>query len=180
MTDKPELTPEQMIAWCDDELSDLSLNRGSKEQADMLAAIRDFIASRAEPVGVAEGVLNSKSNFYTDKIEQLAFELAAELENAELNSNDFVTVNREKLLAISRRVYDRVAASPTPPLSGEWREIESAPINGDLVLGYCPGLKFKYAIVYHDGRYWRNNFNGTTTVRVEKWMPLPEPPKEPA
>ena len=50
MTDTPELKPEQMIAWCDDELSDLSLNRGSKEQANMLSAIR-ALKSTASPEG---------------------------------------------------------------------------------------------------------------------------------
>lgn len=55
-----------------------------------------------------EDVLRSKPDYHNDNIEQLAFELACELEDAELSHNDFVTVNREKLKAIATRVYTKL------------------------------------------------------------------------
>lgn len=51
--------------------------------------------------------LIAKDDFHSDPVEQLAFELAAELEVAELSGNDFVTVNREKLRDIARRLIGR-------------------------------------------------------------------------
>lgn len=54
-----------------------------------------------------ERLLSSKLDFHEDEIEQLAFELAFELEEAELSPKDYVTVNREKLRAIASRVLHR-------------------------------------------------------------------------
>lgn len=58
-----------------------------------------------------ESLLQSKPDFYADPVEQLAFELAMELEDVELNPTDLVTVNRAKLRAIAQRVLGRSALS---------------------------------------------------------------------
>lgn len=55
-----------------------------------------------------EELIRSRPDFHEDDVEQLAFELAFELEEADLDSGDLVTVNREKLKAISRRVLSKV------------------------------------------------------------------------
>jgi hypothetical protein len=57
----------------------------------------------------AEPELRSSEDYHADPVEQLAFELAAELEEAELRPNDYVTVNRDKLRQIAQRVLDRRA-----------------------------------------------------------------------
>jgi hypothetical protein len=65
-----------------------------------------------------DDILISKPDFCDGPVDQLAFELAAELEFAELNPGDLVTVNRDKLEAIARRVIGRLqqppADTPTP------------------------------------------------------------------
>ena len=53
--------------------------------------------------------LRAREGYEDNLVEQLAFELAVELEQAELNSNDYVTVNRAKLKAIAQRVYNKLA-----------------------------------------------------------------------
>ncbi len=66
------------------------------------------------PPSVAEtpkAALRSAENFHADPVEQLAFELAFELEEAELSPTDLVTVNRDKLRAIAERVISRLRAS---------------------------------------------------------------------
>ena len=55
--------------------------------------------------------LRSSPNYHEDEVEQLMFELSWELEEASLNSNDYVTVNREKLRAIAHRVLGRLTAA---------------------------------------------------------------------
>ena len=52
--------------------------------------------------------LSSRPDFHKDQIQQLEFELATELEQAELNVDDYVTINRKKLNAIATRVIDRL------------------------------------------------------------------------
>lgn len=44
----------------------------------------------------------------TDPVEMLAYDLAVELEQADLDRNDYVAVNRAKLKAIAARVLARV------------------------------------------------------------------------
>lgn len=54
---------------------------------------------------------------YDDPVEDIAYWLAQELEEASLNKNDLVTVNREKLSGIARRAieYARLSAAPVAP-----------------------------------------------------------------
>lgn len=52
----------------------------------------------------------SAEMFYADPVEDIALALATELEDAELSRNDFVTVNREKLRAIARRVLAKAGS----------------------------------------------------------------------
>lgn len=61
-----------------------------------------------QSVGVG-GDLHSRPDFHDDPVEQLAFELAYELEDAKLSPNDYVTVNRKKLQQIATRVLSRAA-----------------------------------------------------------------------
>lgn len=84
----------------------------SKEKAAITAyEYADAMLSASPPASAAQqegdAPLSSKPDFHDDPVEQLAFELAFELEHAELSPDDYVTVNREKLTAISRRVLDR-------------------------------------------------------------------------
>jgi hypothetical protein len=53
-------------------------------------------------------------NHHADPVEQLAFELSFELEVAELDAHDLVTVNREKLRTIAKRVLARTKDTPAP------------------------------------------------------------------
>jgi hypothetical protein len=62
---------------------------------------------------MSEDDLRSKTEFHDDPVEQLAFELAFELEEADLSRNDLVSINREKLRAIAARVVSRIAYSPS-------------------------------------------------------------------
>lgn len=77
--------------------------------------------SNAPPVPQGEPVdgLRSIDGFYgDDHIQDIAHALAQECEEAELNPNDYVTVNREKLVAIAKRVLTKaaamLAATPAP------------------------------------------------------------------
>lgn len=63
--------------------------------------------NRAQKVLSSEDSLRSKPDYHTDPIDQLAFELAFELEEADLSPNDYVTVNRAKLRQIAQRVINR-------------------------------------------------------------------------
>ena len=56
-------------------------------------------------------ILRSRPDFKDDEVEQLAFELAWELEEADLDRNDLVTINQEKLRAIAARVLFRRSQS---------------------------------------------------------------------
>lgn len=72
-------------------------------------------AVQGEPV---DG-LRSIDGFYgDDHIQDIAHALAQECEEAELNPNDYATVNREKLVAIAKRVLTKaaamLAATPAP------------------------------------------------------------------
>ena len=69
--------------------------------------------------------LRSRPNYHEDDIEQLAFELAFELEEADLKANDYVTINREKLKAIARRIYAKLPMREMkdfPKMSDKCRE----------------------------------------------------------
>ncbi len=55
--------------------------------------------------------LRSSPTYSEDEVEQLMFELSWELEEASLDKNDLVTVNREKLRAIACRVLGRLATA---------------------------------------------------------------------
>jgi len=55
--------------------------------------------------------LRSRLVFHADQVEQLAFELAFELEEAKLGRNDLVSVNRDKLRAVAIRVLSRTCAN---------------------------------------------------------------------
>lgn len=58
-----------------------------------------------------EAQLRSTDGFYADPVEDIVHALAIELEAAELDQNDLVTVNREKLRGIARRVIAKASAS---------------------------------------------------------------------
>lgn len=55
----------------------------------------------------------ARGDWSEDAVEQLAHELSWELEEASLSANDYVTVNREKLRTIAKRVLARLP----PPLT---------------------------------------------------------------
>ncbi|RJT41985.1 hypothetical protein D3227_04715 [Mesorhizobium waimense] len=74
-----------------------------------------LLSSNAEPAINAD--LRSREDFHSHPVDQLAFELAFELEEADLDKNDYAMVNREKLKAISRRILAR--DHPAPPAPGE-------------------------------------------------------------
>lgn len=58
-----------------------------------------------------ESQLSSKKDFYDDPIEDIAFALAVECEEAELDPRGKVTINREKLKAIAARVLEKASAA---------------------------------------------------------------------
>lgn len=53
----------------------------------------------------------ARGDMLGDPVEQLVFELSWELEEAALSANDLVTVNREKLRTIAKRVLERAHKS---------------------------------------------------------------------
>ena len=69
--------------------------------------VRDMTNITEENMRIAEECLRSRPDFYENQIEQLAFELAFELEEASLDKNDLVAINRKKLEAIATRVLAR-------------------------------------------------------------------------
>jgi hypothetical protein len=138
--------------------------------------------------------LRSKPDYESDPVEQLAFELAFELEDADLSPNDYVTVNREKLRAIARRILERLSRERGTVPEG-WQDISTAPKDGTWFLicrddegfdsyeigCYEPlthdrfepaegGLYRKVPVKILDHRGF-NNFH-----RATHWMPLPAPP----
>lgn len=85
---------------------------------DLLSAAA--VRLRAQGARVPDDGLISKDRFYgDDHIQDIAHALAQECEAAELDPNDLVTVNREKLIAIAKRVLEKASAalssSPTAP-----------------------------------------------------------------
>lgn len=108
-----------------------------------------FIQQCSAPEAVAgEQLLGSIDNFYEDAVEDIAHALAHELEAAELNRNDLVTVNREKLKAIARRI---LAKAPTPPADKD-AEIKSIRHEHDcgcevcaMTSAVCPASASTYA-----------------------------------
>lgn len=158
--------------------------------------------------GVPDDALRSKPDFHDDPVEQLAFELAVELEDAEMSPNDYVTVNREKLKAIARRVLAR--ASPPPPATDgaleseglvqstvlgngsvtgpvcQWQPIETAPKDGTWVLG-CRPTSFRedqidtWQFVHRscDPPIWINSADSNDEdEQPTHWMPLPPRPDD--
>lgn len=91
-----------------------------------------------------EDLLRSKPDFHADPVEQLAFELAMELEDAELSPSDLVTVNQAKLRAIAERVLVRFAPPATSPVTGALvealAEIEAAMPTTSWVVSQGRGL----------------------------------------
>lgn len=73
----------------------------------------DYVLMPATQQGgeLPQDELLSKDNCYSDPIEDIAHALAQELEDAELDRDDFVTVNREKLSAIAGRVLEKAEAA---------------------------------------------------------------------
>lgn len=64
------------------------------------------------PNPISKGVTEPKwqaIQISDDPAERLAYDLAVELEQADLDRNDFVTVNRAKLLAIAKRCLERLS-----------------------------------------------------------------------
>lgn len=85
--------------------------------------------------------LGSRPDYHSDPVEQLAFELAFELEDAELSPDDYVTVNREKLRLIAKRVLSR--RSPSPSAEGMRWALENALNERDLFIN--PHVMEKWA-----------------------------------
>jgi len=90
-----------------------------------------------------EPALRSVDNVHSDPIEQIAFELAFELEEAQLSPNDLVTVNREKLRAIAKRIHARAMeaeAAPPPDTGGVLRSIENQALRAMFAGAAMQGL----------------------------------------
>jgi hypothetical protein len=67
------------------------------------------LAALAPTAAQDEMQLQSKDGFHADPVEDIAFALAFELEHAALNPKDEVTLNRDKLRGIARRVLAKAA-----------------------------------------------------------------------
>jgi hypothetical protein len=67
------------------------------------------LAEAVEVLGLvgSKDELRSSPSYEDDPIEQFVFEVSWELEEADLKPGDLVTVNREKLRAIAKRVFAR-------------------------------------------------------------------------
>jgi len=116
-----------------------------KSNADFIAFARTFApkaalaltATRAENARQAAEIerlkqerderdsLIAKDSFYEDRIEDIAHALAQELEEAELDPNDFVTVNRAKLNDIAKRIFEKQDARLTSELAAAKRDGEA-------------------------------------------------------
>lgn len=75
----------------------------------------------------------------TDPVEMLAYDLAVELEQADLDRNDYVTVNRAKLRAIAERVLSQ-NENGTAPSDAFARWVEQGPKLA-LAAGVYVGIK---------------------------------------
>jgi len=75
----------------------------------------------AEAIPGTNDSCRAVANWSDDAVEQLVHELSFELEDAALDANDYVTVNRAKLTVIAKRIVARaaLAAAPTIPATGE-------------------------------------------------------------
>ena len=85
---------------------------GNGEQLDravsaMLGYHEQASAQAIPEQGWQDDDCRARGDMYEDQVEQLVFELSWELEEAELNRSDLVTVNREKLRTIAKRVLAR-------------------------------------------------------------------------
>jgi len=77
------------------------------ELTQKMRALRTAI----QQAGVTDDGLISKDRFYgDDHVQDIAHALAQECEQAELDPNDLVTVNRAKLVAIAARVLEKARA----------------------------------------------------------------------
>ncbi|HEY0124995.1 MAG TPA: hypothetical protein VGC14_25175 [Rhizobium sp.] len=112
-----------------------------------------------------EEVLLSKPDYHTDPIEQLAFELAFELETAELDRNDYVTVNRDKLKAIATRVLSRSA----------WQDISTAPKDGTDLLLSAENWHGDVVVGCWSFGGWRDRDDGDA-LRPTHWQHIPSAP----
>ena len=87
------------------------------------------------------------------------------------------------LLCLVDRIRDlarEALAWPTPVdgEAGKWLPIETAPMDGQAVLGYVPTyyqLKGGCAVLIYYEDAWYDN--GAFVTTPTHWMPLPEPPK---
>lgn len=101
-------------------------DEGLWRKADELHHATALVANDAECVkllyaelfSTAADKLKSKPDFYAEQVDQLAFELAYELEEAEMNRNDLVSINREKLKDIATRVLSRLRAATATATEG--------------------------------------------------------------
>lgn len=150
----------------------------SVQAADLRAILS---ALHPQVVGVAEGWqtddCRAVGDWSEDQVEQLMFELSWELEEAALNVNDYVTVNREKLRTIAKRVLARLAAAPKPTTEptipeGPWLPKSGGAIQSDNA-GQAYGLATdpKAAVEAERERVlqtlWRNIDDGDSRMARE-------------
>jgi hypothetical protein len=91
----------------------------------------------AAPQVVADE-LSSVDGFYNDPVRDIALALAAELEVAELDPNDFVTVNRAKLELIAERVLEKAKST----LVQAQEPVVTVSRNSDDSLAFAPLIDF--------------------------------------
>lgn len=110
---------------------------------------RFAISLYAHPAPISKGVTEPKwqaIQISDDPAERLAYDLAVELEQADLDRNDFVTVNRAKLLAISKRCLDRLSHNAGETESGG--EVERLTKERDIALRIAADLRRKHPLSF--------------------------------
>ena len=119
-----------------------ALLRNSDVFRVLTAAGREQEASAQAQEPVAK-TLVGRDDAYADAIEDIAHALAQELEDAALDRNDLVTVNRAKLALIAQRVLAKAGAAPMQSVAvrDDWRAaidglMDFAPTND----GPLPGM----------------------------------------
>lgn len=121
--------------------------------------------------------LRSKPDFYSDPVEQLAFELAFELEEADLKPDDLVTVNREKLRAIAKRIFYRLTAVQETATRAEAAETSLAAAN-ERVKKLAAGIEAVHTLIDYSEGVTGLHKNGDvapwneirTGGRFEEWL----------
>lgn len=99
-----------------DQIAAVMLRHGTPEQqGKALEYASAPLGAQPDERAALEAQLLSKDGFHEDPIEDIAHALAHELEDAALNANDYVTVNRQKLRGIAARVLDKARATATQP-----------------------------------------------------------------